>query len=187
MHQHLVDLSHLACSSYDELVKHRSGYEQAYLLECRKLQQNVAEYNALALALDHKRLEQENSYYQQQLLPHYHHLFCRQEQETQEARKQAGSFEARSRELEKKSIEQAEEHKRTTDAAIELLRTQGEKVEELESRIEELSTLNQAPSARLQSPNTRKRQRPSKPGGESSVQAGEPARRSQRCKQSKLV
>ena len=155
MHQHLVDLSHLACSSYDELVKHRSGYEQAYLLECRKLQQNVAEYNALALALDHKRLEQENSYYQQQLLPHYHHLFCRQEQETQEARKQAGSFEARSREL--------------------------------ESRIEELSTLNQAPSARLQSPNTRKRQRPSKPGGESSVQAGEPARRSQRCKQSKLV
>ena len=63
MHQHLVDLSHLACSSYDELVKHRSGYEQAYLLECRKLQQNVAEYNALAL--DHKRLEQENSYYQQ--------------------------------------------------------------------------------------------------------------------------
>jgi hypothetical protein len=185
MHQHLVDLSHLACSSYDELVKHRSGYEQAYVLECRKLQQNVAEYNALAL--DHKRLEQENSYYQQQLLPHYHHLFYRQEQETQEARKQAGSSEARSRELEKKSIEQAEEHKRTTDAAIELLRTQGEKVEELESRIEELSTLNQAPSARLQSPNTRKRQRSSKPGGESSVQAGEPARRSQRCKQSKLV
>jgi hypothetical protein len=105
MHQHLVDLSHLACSSYDELVKHRSGYEQAYLLECRKLQQNVAEYNALAL--DHKRLEQENSYYQQQLLPHYHHLFYRQEQETQEARKQTGSSEARSRELEKKSIEQA--------------------------------------------------------------------------------
>ena len=91
-------------------------------MECRKLQQNVAEYNALAL--DHKRLEQENSYYQQQLLPHYHHLFCRQEQETQEARKQAGSFEARSRELEKKSIEQAEEHKRTTDAAIELLSVQ---------------------------------------------------------------
>ena len=44
MHQHLVDLSHLACSSYDELVKHRSGYEQAYLLECRKLQQNVDDF-----------------------------------------------------------------------------------------------------------------------------------------------
>ena len=185
MHQHLVDISHLACSSYDELVKHRSGYEQAYLLECQKLRQNVAEYHALAL--DHKRLEQENGYYQQQLLPHYHHLFHRQEQETQEARKQAGSFEAKSRELEKKSVEQAEEHKMAMDAAIELLRTQGEKIEELENRVKELSAPSEAPSTRLQSPSTRKRQRSSKPEGGSSVEAGEPVRRSQRFKQSKLV
>ena len=185
MHQHLVDISHLACTSHNELVKHRSEYKQAYLLECRKLQQQVAEYNALAL--NYRRLEQENRYCQQQLLPHYNHLFQRQEQEIQEAKKQAGSFEARSRELEEKSSEEAEEHKRTMDAAIELLRTQGEKIEELENKTKELSALNRAPLDLLQSPGARKRQRQSKPEGRSSVQASEPARRSRRCKQTKMT
>jgi hypothetical protein len=192
MHKHLVDISHLARKSYDELMRHHSGYEQAYLSERSKLMHNVAAYEALAL--EKERLDQENQYCKQQLLPEYDRLFRRQEQEIQETQKEVRDSQARNWEIEKKNHDEAEIHKSIVDTMAGLLRVKDQRIEELESEVKErkakaleLSSTSCPSSDRLQPLRTGKRQRSSKLEQDTSTQRhGDPAKRSRKCKQTKL-
>ncbi|KAF3031698.1 hypothetical protein E8E12_002217 [Didymella heteroderae] len=204
IHQHLVDISHLVCSSY-ELLNHestckqayhaereqlehahfleRTKLEQAYHSERKKLEQTISEYKALALA--HDRLEQGDKHYKEQVLPHYNRVFHRQEQELQELREQVQIFEIRIAEVEQKSHEAANEHRRTLNTAEERLQAQDEKLAELEKENAKVSTTDLSPAARPLSPRSRKR--PRTMGLEEGVvlQADGLARRSRKCKQTK--
>lgn len=71
IHQHLVDISRLACQTNDELAQQQSSYKQAYLSKHRKLLEIAVAHKALADT--NQRLEQENIYLKQQLLPQYEH------------------------------------------------------------------------------------------------------------------
>jgi hypothetical protein len=113
MHKHLVDISHLTRQSYGELMRHHSGYEQAYLSKRSKLIHKVAAYKALAL--EKESLDQENQYCKQQLLPEYDRLFRRQGHEIEEMQKEIRDSQARSREVKKKNHDEAERHKSIVD------------------------------------------------------------------------
>jgi hypothetical protein len=191
MHKHLVDISHLARKSYDELMRHHSGYEQAYLSERSKLMHNVTAYKTLEL--EKEKLDQENQYGKQQLLPEYDRLFRRQGQEIEETQKEIRESQARSREIEKKNHDEAERHKSIVDKLAELLQAKDQRIEELESEAKERKAKAVEPSSTScpssdhpQPLRTGKRQRSKKSEQDMSTQRhGDPTKRSRKCKQTK--
>lgn len=164
-------------------MNHESRYEQAYYAEREKLEQNVVAYKELAL--DYERLEQGDRHYKDLLLPYYSDIFCRQEQKLHELRSQIQSLEIRNAELEKRSLEVAEEHRSTVDVAEELLRTRSERIAELERRATEVPVSDLLPVARPLSSNSRKRLRASQPVGTLDVRTDCPPNRGQKCEQTK--
>jgi hypothetical protein len=122
-HSHLVEISHLARGCYDEMLKHRSRYEQAYAMEQAKLAQSVAMCKGLETEIE--RLNQENTYYQRQLVPDYERLIS-------SLRLEITHSEAKCRAREEKSGEELDEHRRATEAMIELLAASNERLEALE-------------------------------------------------------
>jgi AraC-like DNA-binding protein len=123
-HSHLIEISHLARQCYDEMFEHRLMYEQAYVTEQAKLAQSVAICKGLEAEIE--RLNQENRYYRQQLVPDYERLIT-------SLRVENTDFEARCRAREEKSCEELEEHRKATEAMIELLAASNERLEALES------------------------------------------------------
>lgn len=173
-------------------MNHKSRYEQAYYAEREKLEQNVVAYKELAL--DYERLKQGDRHYRELLLPYYSDIFCRQEQKLHELRSQIQSLEIRNAELEKRSLEVAEEHRSTVDVAEELLRTRSERIAELEGRATEVPVSDLLPVApvsdllpvaRPLSSNSRKRLRASQPVGTLDVRTDCPPNRGQNCEQTK--
>lgn len=164
-------------------MNHESRYEQAYYAEREKLEQNVVAYKELAL--DYERLKQGDRHYRELLLPYYSDIFCRQEQKLHELRSQIQSLEIRNAELEKRSLEVAEEHRSTVDVAEELLRTRSERIAELEGRATEVPVSDLLPVARPLSSNSRKRLRASQPVGTLDMRTDCPPNRGQNCEQTK--
>ncbi|PSN58740.1 hypothetical protein BS50DRAFT_627075 [Corynespora cassiicola Philippines] len=155
IHNHLVDISHLARRSYDELIRHQSNYEQAYLSERDKLAQNVAAYKALQM--EKGRSDQEIRYCKEQLLPQYDDLVQQQKQEVQEVQEQLRDLEAKHLELGKEAYKEKQEHQGRVDTMAGMLQAQDRKIEELETQIRGLSESHQL-SRRLQPPRASKRQ-----------------------------
>lgn len=164
-------------------MNHESRYEQAYYAEREKLEQNVVAYKELAL--DYERLKQGDRHYRELLLPYYSDIFCRQEQKLHELRSQIQSLEIRNAELEKRSLEVAEEHRSTVNIAEELLRTRSERIAELEGRATEVPVSDLLPVARPLSSNSRKRLRASQPVGTLDMRTDCPPNRGQNCEQTK--
>ena len=180
IHSHLVDIAHLARKSYDELQRHQSTYEQLYISERSKLLHNVEEYKAIGL--ENQRLEQENRYYNHQVLPEYELLFHQKDQLLLESQKQAESLEVRNLDLEKIRATESDEHKRTMDAMTELLDAQDEKIERLETQIKESMNHDQPLLDCLQDPPIGKR---SRLGNESRVRVPDATKRSRKSKQTR--
>lgn len=161
IHQHLVDISRLACQSNDELTRYQSCYEQAYRSEHQKLPEMIAAYNALAG--EKQGLEEENRYLKRQLMPQYERVLKRQEQEIKEMQIHSKSLEAVIQDMQKMSGEEQQKHVKAIETATNSLRTQSRRIKALEKKIQK--NLN-PPQALSVSP----LRRSSRLGGEASMQ-----------------
>jgi cell division septum initiation protein DivIVA len=122
-HSNLSKISRLARHCYDRMVDYRSMYEQAYVIEQAKLAQSVTVCRGLETEI--ARLNEENSYYQQQLVPDYERMIS-------SLTAQHKDSEARLRAHEEKSCVELEERRKATEAMIELLAASNERMEALE-------------------------------------------------------
>lgn len=121
---HLAHISHLASQCSREILEHESRYKQAYTAENTKLAQSVETCKALELHID--RLNRENRYFRDTLIPDYDRLVSRMTVEIMELQKQK-------EDQEKKSLVEKEEHRVATEAMIELLAESNERLENLEA------------------------------------------------------
>jgi hypothetical protein len=138
IHQHLVDISRLACQTNDELAQQQSSYKQAYLSEHRKLLEMTVAHKALADTNQH--LEQENIYLKQQLLPQYEHNLERQKELNLEAHVLTKRLETKLLVLEKVNGDEQHKHARALEAATALLTTQVQTIRNLKKEIEQQPT-----------------------------------------------
>ncbi|KAF2818077.1 hypothetical protein CC86DRAFT_389194 [Ophiobolus disseminans] len=143
IHQHLVDISQLACQSKDELPQYQLNYKQAYLSEHQKLVETVAAHNLLADT--NQVLEKENAYLKHQLIPQYERLLERQARADLEAQ----SVEVKLETLGKASSNDQEKHLRALEAASSFLSMQTRKIAALEKDVEARLSSSQLPTAQL--------------------------------------
>jgi cell division septum initiation protein DivIVA len=122
-HSSLSKISRLARQCYDRMVDYRSMYEQAYVIEQAKLAQSVTICKGLETEI--ARLNEENNYYQQQLVPDYERMISSLSAQNEDSK-------ARCRAREEKSCVELEEHRKATEAMIELLAASNERMEALE-------------------------------------------------------
>ena len=182
IHEHLVDISRLACQTNDELAQQQSSYKQAYLSEHRKLLEMAAAHSALTDA--NQRLEQENAYLKRQLIPQYERDLKRQEEMNLEAQILTKGLETKLLVLEKVSSDEQQKHARALKAATSLLNTQLQTVRELKKEIEQQSTACSATPSQIQAPS--KPRRSGRLGNMASVQASERTLGSRKSAPSKM-
>jgi chromosome segregation ATPase len=127
VHSCLLHISHLTRGCYDELIRHCPRYHQAYLTEQAKLADTVAMYRSLEN--ERQRLDQENRYYQRQVVPDQDRLISRQEREIHELQKKLQHSEASRNVLEARRCEELDEHAKATEAMLELLAASDEKAQ----------------------------------------------------------
>ncbi|KAF3030383.1 hypothetical protein E8E12_001252 [Didymella heteroderae] len=182
IHEHLVDISRLACQTNDELAHQRSSYKQAYFSEHRKLLEMAAAHKALTDA--NQRLEQENGYLKQQLIPQYERDLKRQEKMNLEAQILAKGLETKLLVLEKVNSDEQQRHARALEAATGLLHTQIQKIKDLKKEIEQRPTACNATPSQIHTPSQPRRS--GRLGNMTSVQASERTLRSRKSASSKV-
>ncbi|KAF3037140.1 hypothetical protein E8E11_002060 [Didymella keratinophila] len=182
IHQHLVDISRLACQTNDELAQQQSSYKQAYLSEHRKLLEIAAAHNALTQA--NERLEQENVYLKQQLIPQHERNLERQKELNLEAQVLTKCLETKLLVLEKVNSDEQHKHARALEAAASLLNTQVQTIRDLKKEVEQQPTACSAGSSPSQT--TLQPRRSGRLRNATSVQSTERALRSRKSPQSKV-
>lgn len=180
IHQHLVDISRLACQTNDELAQHQSSYKQAYLSEHQKLLDMTAAHNALADASS--CLERENGYLKQQLILKYHSDLKRQQELSLEAQIHTRTLEAKLEVLERMGYDEQQKHTRALKVATSLLNMQTQRIEALEKEIDARSTARSAAALQVSTAQVR---RSSRLRGATSVQPSERTLRGRKSAQLK--
>jgi hypothetical protein len=143
-----VDVSHINRRYYDDTGTPRSRYEQAYIVEQTKLAQSVTVRKDLEAEIE--RLKREIAYYQHQLVPDYERLVSCQKTEIKEMQQRLQHCEDRFQILEQKRCEELEEHRKATEAMVELLKVNEENLEARKTGAKQGSRAGLRVSARLQ-------------------------------------